>query len=119
VLESSRSASATDAIEYFVGRIRMGIDGLDALILTGGIGKNSNRIRAATLAGMDWLGTALDKTANQHHEQIISAAQSRRPVFVLKTDEEVADCVPHHRDREDRPAAGGFLGAPDDLLNSR
>jgi acetate kinase len=62
VLESSQSASAKGAIDYFVCRIRMEIgslaavlDGLDALIFTDGIDENSSQIRAAALAGMEWL----------------------------------------------------------------
>jgi acetate kinase len=95
ILEASDATSAKDAIDYFVCRIRMEIggltaalDGLDALIFTGGIGENSSRVRAAAVVGMEWLGIELDAEANLRHQQIISSNRSRPRVFVLKTDEE-------------------------------
>ena len=40
------------------------LQGLDALVFTGGIGEHSARVRAAVVDGLQWLGVALDEDAN-------------------------------------------------------
>ena len=95
VLEASDSQGARDALAYFVARVRREIGGLaaalegvDAIVFTGGIGENAWRVREAVLTGMGWLGVRLDPQANRASAEIISAAGSPTTVFVLKTDEE-------------------------------
>ena len=94
-LEASEEASARDAIEYFVARIRREIGGLaatigclDALVFTGGIGENAARIRASVLSDMGWIGITLDAEANHRGAYRITSPDSRVPGFVIKTDEE-------------------------------
>jgi acetate kinase len=94
-LEASDSPSAKEAIDYFVYRIRREIgslaaalDGLDAIVFTGGIGENSPRTRSEVLTGMEWLGVRLDKAANAANAQRISTPDSKTTAFVLKTNEE-------------------------------
>lgn len=94
-LESSSEPRARAAIDYFIHRIRIEIcalaatiGGLDALVFTAGIGEHSARVRAGVVDGLDWLGLKLDADANLRNDAIISAAQSRAPVFITPTDEE-------------------------------
>ncbi|MGD9656439.1 MAG: acetate/propionate family kinase [Methylocystis sp.] len=94
-LEASKEPRAAAAIAYFIHRIKMEIaaltaviGGLDALVFTAGIGERSALIRAGVVEGLSWMGLALDKTANARNESLISASQSRIPVFVTPTDEE-------------------------------
>jgi acetate kinase len=94
-LEASDSQAARDAIAYFVSRIRRElaglaamVDGLEAIVFTGGIGEHSWRVREGVLANMDWMGVSLDIEANRANAQIISARTSPTLVFVLPTDEE-------------------------------
>ena len=82
-LEASDSPAAKEAIDYFVYRIRREIgslaaalDGLDAIVFTGGIGENSPRTRAEVLTGMDWLGVRLDKAANAANALRVTTADS-------------------------------------------
>jgi acetate kinase len=95
ILEASDSPAACDAIDYFVARIRCEIgalaatlDGVDAIVFTGGIGEHSSRVREAAMSGMEWIGVRLDRQANRNHAEVISAAGSPTAVFVLRTDEE-------------------------------
>ena len=104
VLEASDSPGAREAIDYFVHRIRMGIGaltaalgGVDALVFTAGIGEHSARVRAGVVAGLDWLGFALNREANARHDRIISSATSRSPVYVIPTDEEAM--IAYHASR--------------------
>ena len=95
VLESSPTREARDAIDYFVFRIRRetgalaaALDGVEAMVFTGGIGEHAWRIREQVLTGMDWLGIALDREANAGNARVISAATSRVRVHVIATNEE-------------------------------
>jgi acetate kinase len=95
-LEASRSLHAKEAIDYFTNRLRMEVaalsavlEGLDALVFTGGIGEHSSRIRADVVNGLEWLGMKLDERANDGNEQIISATLAKTHVFVVPTNEEV------------------------------
>jgi acetate kinase len=40
--------------------------GLDAVVFTGGVGENSQRVRRDTCRGLEFLGTAIDDDANEH-----------------------------------------------------
>ncbi len=94
-LEASHSQAARDAIDYFVSRVRRElaglaatVDGVEAVVFTGGIGEHSWRVREAVLTGMEWMGIRLDAEANRAGAQIISARSSPAMVFVIPTDEE-------------------------------
>ena len=94
-LEASDSPAAREAIDYFVARIRRElaglaatVDGIEAIVFTGGIGEHAWRVREAVLKGMEWMGVELDDEANRASAQIISARSSKTVVFVIPTDEE-------------------------------
>lgn len=63
--------------------------GLDALIFTAGIGEHSSPVREKVCALAGWMGIALDGAANTAHAEKISTVDSRVPVFVLPTNEEM------------------------------
>lgn len=83
------------AIDVYVHRIRKAIgaeaavmDGLDAIIFTGGVGENDSRVREEILKGMEWLGVELDPELNRSHSSIITKAGSAVTVLVVAADEE-------------------------------
>ncbi len=93
---------ARAAIEVFCYRIRKtlgayacAMGGLDAIVFTGGIGENDPDTRAESLAGLEFLGIALDEAANRHGASVISREGARVKVLVIATDEErmIADAV--------------------------
>ncbi len=95
-LEASEDPNAKLAIEYFVYRIGLNagmlaaaLQGLDAFVFTAGIGENSQHIRARIGDQLGWLGVALDPTENSRHARLISRSNSRIPVYVIPTDEEL------------------------------
>jgi acetate kinase len=94
-LEASDSEAARDAIAYFVARVRRELgglaatlEGMDAIVFTGGIGEHAWRVRESVLAGMEWMGVHLDREANKASAFVISAKASPTTVFVIPTDEE-------------------------------
>ena len=95
-LEASKDPHAAFAIDYFVYRVGLNagmlaaaLQGLDAFVFTAGIGENSAGIRSRIAEKLAWLGVALDPAANSRHAQQISRPDSRIPVYVLPTDEEL------------------------------
>jgi acetate kinase len=59
------------AIDVYIHRLRAGVaamaaalDGIDALVFTGGVGENSPEVRARTASGLGFLGLAVDEAAN-------------------------------------------------------
>ncbi len=95
-LEASPEPEARQAIDYFVFRIRREfgamaavLQGLDAIVFTGGIGENARNIRRDVLDGMGWLGVELDEAANEAGLEEISTPASAVKVLVVKTNEEL------------------------------
>jgi acetate kinase len=95
-LLESKEPRARFAVELFVYRIRRelgsltaALQGLDALVFTGGIGERSAAIRADVARGAEWTGLALDEAANARGGPRISAAASRVSAWVVPTNEEL------------------------------
>ena len=95
-LEASKDPKAKLAIEYFVYRIGLNagmlaaaLQGLDAFVFTAGIGENSAGVRARIADQLGWLGVVLDSAENSRHAGLISRSDSRIPVYVVPTDEEL------------------------------
>ncbi|WP_029587659.1 acetate/propionate family kinase [Bradyrhizobium sp. URHD0069] len=95
-LQNSSDPRAAFAIDYFVYRVALhagmlaaALQGVDAFVFTAGIGENSVGIRARIAERLAWLGVTLDPTENARHALRISRADSRTPVYVVPTDEEL------------------------------
>jgi acetate kinase len=94
-LLASDRPEAAEAVAYFVSRIRRevgglaaALEGLDAIVFTGGIGENAAPIRERVLAGMAWIGVDVDETRNSRNEIVISSNLSRVLALRVPTDEE-------------------------------
>ena len=86
---------AQAAIDLFVYRFRRelgsmvaALDGLDALVFTGGIGEHAVAIRKRVCRDATWLGVELDPKANEGGGPRISPEKARVSVWVIPTDEE-------------------------------
>lgn len=85
-----------DNILGYIGMYAAYLNGLDALVFTGGIGTNSHVLRQKVCENLGYLGLCLDAERNLRRDDgIISSDQSKVTVWRLKTDEEsvVATCV--------------------------
>lgn len=94
-LHASDDPHAADAIELFVwraarhaGALMVGLEGLDGIVFTAGIGENDPIIRRMICARLAWTGIRIDDAANEANAPIISAADSVITVRVIPTDEE-------------------------------
>lgn len=93
-LLASSSAQAEFAVDYFCYEVRAAIGslaakagGIDGLVFTGGIGEHSSQIRETICAPLDFLGFALDNTANNSASARIERKDTK-PVLVIPADEE-------------------------------
>jgi acetate kinase len=91
----SRADLALDAfvasIRHYVGAYLAALGGADAIVFTGGIGENSQRVRNGVCRNMEWAGLRLDAARNAavKSETRISGDDSRVEVWVVPTNEEL------------------------------
>ncbi|MBP0964799.1 MAG: acetate kinase [Oscillospiraceae bacterium] len=79
-------------IKKYIGSFAAVMNGLDAVIFTGGIGENAPDVRADVCANMDYLGIKLDASKNDGLRGKlckISADDSKVEVWVVPTNEEL------------------------------
>jgi acetate kinase len=95
-LQACEDPSAAFAVDYFVyraglnaGMLAAALQGIDAFVFTAGIGENSAGIRERIADKLAWLGVVLEPAANAVHALKISRPDSRVPVYVVPTDEEL------------------------------
>jgi acetate kinase len=92
---ASAEPEAREAIELFaycinreLGSLVAALGGLDALVITGGIGEHAAPVRAQVCELAGWLGVRVDTDANRQDGPRISADDSAVSVWVIPTDEE-------------------------------
>lgn len=86
---------AAEAIAVFcyqakkcLGAYAAALGGIDTLVFAGGIGENAAAVRSRICDGLDFLGIEIDAARNAAHDGVISTADSRTTVRVIRTDEE-------------------------------
>ena len=79
-------------IKKYIGSYAAAMNGLDAVIFTGGIGENAAEVREAVCADMDFFGIKIDNELNKTvHGKLtkLSTADSKIEVWVVPTNEEL------------------------------
>src|SRR5262249_54215441 len=78
-------------VRHYLGAYLLLLNGVDAIVFTGGIGENSATIRALVCKDLDWLGIALDRLCNESAkgEMAIHSAGSRVQIWIMPTNEEL------------------------------
>ncbi|HEX9377361.1 MAG TPA: acetate/propionate family kinase [Actinomycetota bacterium] len=96
--EADGSEEAAIAVEVYLHRLRAAVaamaaamDGLDALVFTGGVGEGSAVIRSRTARGLGFLGVEIDEDANAapDAEADIGAGEARVRMFVVRAREDL------------------------------
>ncbi|MCL1796351.1 MAG: acetate kinase [Clostridia bacterium] len=77
-------------IRKYLGAYTVAMNGLDAVVFTGGIGENSSDARQLILQDTEVLGIELDQERNMNRETFINTADSRVKAMIVPTDEELA-----------------------------
>jgi len=80
-----------DNIHKYIGSYASGMNGVDAIIFTAGIGENSEIVRARVLQGLEFMGVYWDPTLNKisGEESFVNYPHSPVKVMVIPTNEEV------------------------------
>ncbi len=79
-------------IKKYIGAYAAALNGLDAVVLTGGVGENATDIRKRVSAGMQFLGIHLDETKNEIRSseiREINTPESPVKILVIPTNEEL------------------------------
>lgn len=80
-------------IKKYIGAYAALLNGVDAIVFTGGIGENQADLRELSLSNMEYLGVEFDKEKNNSLPrgtvEEISKPNSRVKVFRIPTDEEL------------------------------
>jgi len=91
--DDPRAKLAIDLYAYRIrrelGSLAAALDGLDAIVFTGGVGENAPSIRERVCRGARWLGLALDPGANERGGPIVSRPGCPVSAWVIPTDEEL------------------------------
>ena len=80
-----------ESVRHYIGAYAVALEGLDALVFTGGIGENRVALRARICRGLGFLGIELDPARNdtRGQEAVISADGSRVRILIVPTNEEI------------------------------
>jgi len=79
-------------IKKYIGSYAAAMNGVDAIIFTGGVGENADTTRRGVLKDMDYLGVKLDDKKNdglRGKEALISTDDSKVKAIVVPTNEEL------------------------------
>ncbi|HET8849114.1 MAG TPA: acetate kinase [Marinobacter sp.] len=77
----------------YIGAMTASLSSLNALVFTGGIGENSSLVREQTVGHLGLLGLSVNPARNHNHGQdhqgFIESPDSRFPILVIPTNEEL------------------------------
>ena len=78
-------------IKKYIGAYTAAMGGVDAVVFGGGIGRNSDTVRAMALENLECFGIQLDPDKNKNAEggDDISAVGSKVRIYVVDTNEEI------------------------------
>jgi acetate kinase len=81
----------SNSVKRYIGQYVFAMAGVDAIVLTAGVGENCDRMRRLIFAGLEPVGIVLDQEKNmlRGFERIISSDESRVKVIVIPTNEEL------------------------------
>ena len=80
----------SNSVKKFIGQYIAVMGGVDAIVLTAGVGENCDKMRRMIFAGLQPLGIVLDEAKNRERgfERIISTDSSPVSIIVIPTNEE-------------------------------
>jgi acetate kinase len=76
-------------IKKYIGAYAAAMNGVDAIVFTGGIGENSYDVREEVCRDMDFMGIQIDPEKNKKKELILSPEGSKVAVMRIPTNEEL------------------------------
>ena len=80
----------SNSVKKYIGQYIAVMGGVDAIVLTAGVGENCDKMRRMIFSGLQPLGIVLDEEKNRHRgfERIISTDDSAVQIIIIPTNEE-------------------------------
>ena len=80
----------SNSVKKYIGQYMAVMGGVDAIVLTAGVGENCEKMRRMIFAGLQPLGIVLDEAKNRQRgfEREISSDSSKVKVIIIPTNEE-------------------------------
>ena len=80
----------SNSVKKYIGQYIAVMGGVDAIVLTAGVGENCEKMRRLIFAGLQPLGIILDEAKNRQRgfEREISSDKSRVKIIIIPTNEE-------------------------------
>lgn len=80
----------SNSVKKYIGQYMAVMGGVDAIVLTAGVGENCDKMRRMIFAGLQPLGMVLDEEKNRHRgfEREISTDSSPVKIIIIPTNEE-------------------------------
>ena len=94
-LENERASLAIDMfstkVAEYIARYASSMYGIDAIVITGGIGENQINVRRKIIKHLEFMGAKIDDEKNniKSEEAKISSSESKIIIYVIPTDEEM------------------------------
>jgi acetate kinase len=81
----------SNSVKRYIGQYVFTLSGVDAIVLTAGVGENCDRMRRMIFEGLEPLGIVVDQKLNRErgYERFISTEDSRVKIIVIPTNEEL------------------------------
>lgn len=78
-----------DRVVHYIGAYIAEMNGVDAIIFTGGIGENAYFVREIILDKFSYIGLKFDRKKNERNEFLITSKDSDINVFIVAANEEL------------------------------
>ena len=79
-------------VKKYIGAYTAAMNGVDLIVMTGGIGENDGGVRAGVLSDLSFLGVDFDHDANnsaQGKDQLLTKPGSKTAAMLITTNEEL------------------------------
>lgn len=93
--DNERAAIAMESFKYaiagYIARYAVAMNGVDAVVFTGGVGENQINIRKGICKQLEFMGLIIDEEANnvRGEETLITKPESKIKAYIIPTNEEL------------------------------
>lgn len=79
------------AVASYIAKYAVAMNGVDAIVFTGGVGENQINIRKDICKQLTFMGVEIDEDANnmRGEEKLVSKPESKVKIYVIPTNEEL------------------------------
>ena len=93
--DNERAKLAMESFKYsiagFIAKYAVAMNGIDAVVFTGGVGENQINIRKGICKQLEFMGLIIDEDANnvRGEERLITKPESKVKAYIIPTNEEL------------------------------